>query len=1515
MDDSIVNKESLLKFLSQLSIGDTLHDFGDVKINENTIYTTLLKDDPPSDNYLKNIYCSGLPIELDKCYDRESLLDSNSEQTLLNKIFQKQSRFPQLKRGETFSIVPKIDPDIKGLKKTNLNEYYSKISEIVNTGYFNYAITTKNNIKYNCKAVAPITGKDDFNNKIYITSNKLLDALNIKENSAILIDALQISLLDILTNTKKQDGENEKKIYYIFTSETQNDPAKKTNVFIDKPHNSPFNKTGKQVKLIPINEKTNIDISHIYKFNSSDDNISNIYSGKYEKVNGYDSFFSKYTFKLSGLKEKKVGLTSKIYTDLSIDYMMGGRFLSKIIDDSKNSNDITYLKSNLATSIHSTIKELKKSKKPNSDIEDLIFDINSNFQQKRSGDWLQVLSCKNLKEKILCINNYSDDSNEIKRTCKKGNGINEDTDIYFVTNDQIALCFALLNGVNSIYTNGYTESCYSFSVDKEPTPPLETEAINNMVNTLNYLKEIYEFVKVEQKNINEGGSNENKNFIYFTAYNTTYDFYNKECQESLTKLNDFLFNINTTTGKLEFKIPIELTQLIINIRELFQSLYKYSLFLKTFDDISLPYIKRNKNIENILKTFNVYNIDNEISRLKNDNPTRSQFFDNTGKLINKKLKNVINNYYELKKQNSKLEMITSYLNYDVIDATTELPKMDISDIISHLSDYKMIDMIDWNTDKIIDYTRTLDYYVILGDYEKSYKSDYNSFLYTLNNIPDLISEEVLNIFNIFYETFNIKEKYYLKNPGLKNIFVKNELVSLSEYEHQKFYSFIVNFSLEVNIALGGNFVNKVKSSSPTFPSQSLPPTSAESEEASSVSESEFESESDTAELTLTEDESELEEGYSINELSINIDDYISKNKVNAINKPIDKKITDIVLVNTIVDSINSKYENKEVSSTLLRYSRKNKVFLNLDEQISEPTEDGVEESKNDTEEGSGIDSESQVTTSELGKTQAYLESESKSEEKIEELKIIQKSIFYSRIDKIKSKIKDFFKEKTKTSDEIKKEVFEEILQEGVKIKDNIPKDKPLFYKRMIYNLRGGAGSEISNPRTLYKSNNSMHISNILLTNILLTNYNEYILHIIEERLSNAVSFGGGNSENNRFLKMSGGLSSRTEDREGEEHGEGEILMSNYANKIKNEIISETLNKNNIFKLNECFHPLLPCFMMAQELYNMSFTDIYESFDFDLFKGFITLIHKLYNSINDSYLTNDIKTQSQAYIIGIGIKELLFTKDISYDYYKENLKCSNDSDNLIRQIDMFKNQLSYSIIGKNINVVSDLNILTNPIFTDFIDYYNINYQEIFMQVHNHDTIEEYVDINILKKKIQYELFVLINQINDVITYDKQSLLYNDILTEIDIAILEEEEARVAAERAEGARLEEEARVAAEEERVKPAIPRVKRARPRLLATVQQISATNTPIQPGLNKRPLTLFESYESDEMTDNNYITQSRNKRRKFKAGAKNNKSRKIKSKFNNKNKINNLNKSNKSKKDIKTKLNKTTKMLKNLKI
>jgi hypothetical protein len=101
--------------------------------------------------------------------------------------------------------------------------------------------------------------------------------------------------------------------------------------------------------------------------------------------------------------------------------------------------------------------------------DNLIFNFNSKVQQKRGGDWFQVLACHDAKNRV-----YTQILPDTGRRTVSGDDLGP---VYFVTHDRIAVSYALLNGVNVIYLD-YWGRVYVFKNNSDAffngdTKPLE----------------------------------------------------------------------------------------------------------------------------------------------------------------------------------------------------------------------------------------------------------------------------------------------------------------------------------------------------------------------------------------------------------------------------------------------------------------------------------------------------------------------------------------------------------------------------------------------------------------------------------------------------------------------------------------------------------------------------------------------------------------------------------------------------------------------------------------------------------------------------------------------------------------------------------------------------------------------------------------------------------------------------------------------------------------------------------
>ena len=236
------------------------------------------------------------------------------------------------------------------------------------------------------------------------TGVDIATSANLPPSFGIIVDFNQHGLLGKFV-TGPPSG---KTCYYLYTSETENDPAGKTSskdsVFSPR-------EGGIQLKYCEQVGGDPIVYTGGKSFNP----------GKHDhKLD----FYSKYTLTLSPIQRTTFGIGKKTTVNLTISHD-GGTLVHQIADAKK------------ANSIKSIVAEfMKKIFKQPQNPKTLIardFNAQSGWIQKRSGDWLQVLAC-------LDVHNR-----------KFNPPLPSGTPIFFVTHDRVALAYALLMGVNTIF--------------------------------------------------------------------------------------------------------------------------------------------------------------------------------------------------------------------------------------------------------------------------------------------------------------------------------------------------------------------------------------------------------------------------------------------------------------------------------------------------------------------------------------------------------------------------------------------------------------------------------------------------------------------------------------------------------------------------------------------------------------------------------------------------------------------------------------------------------------------------------------------------------------------------------------------------------------------------------------------------------------------------------------------------------------------------------------------------------
>ena len=246
-----------------------------------------------------------------------------------------------------------------------------------------------------------------------------------KLNAALVVDFSQHHFIGSLG---EGDSFQDFNIHYLMTPEVVNDPAPKPNI-----HN---------VSLFGSNPTKGVTLNSYIQ--SGDSPISYTSYNK-DDPSPANNFFSNYNFTLSPIKQSFIkGKAENLIAELDFDYddKSKGPPLTGNIKDSKGANSVSTVLGYLKDVI-------KKIMKPNATFNRVdAFSFNSKCQQKRGGDWFQVLACIDVKNR-----------NFTRILPTKGTAAGEplppDCPVYLVTHDQIAVSYALLNGVNVIYIDFY----------------------------------------------------------------------------------------------------------------------------------------------------------------------------------------------------------------------------------------------------------------------------------------------------------------------------------------------------------------------------------------------------------------------------------------------------------------------------------------------------------------------------------------------------------------------------------------------------------------------------------------------------------------------------------------------------------------------------------------------------------------------------------------------------------------------------------------------------------------------------------------------------------------------------------------------------------------------------------------------------------------------------------------------------------------------------------------------------
>jgi hypothetical protein len=675
---------ALLDVLANLSATDSWHDFhDDIKDFREIILTN------------KETYMEGLPRGV------TGLGNFNNEGHALSSVVKTKEGAPITNFGD-FLINNNLCNTSVGLD----GAYGIKQTP--------YSIETINDTKYSVETLVVAKGSSrGGETKAYMNANDFCEKLGIDDHSAIIVDATAVSLLSIL----KTGDETDKTIYYILTPEVVNDPAQKT-LISDKI----FIPNKKGVRLVPCVSNVPPSINYNYSY---DKKINSGELLKSESTNPYDKFFSAYNFQLSEMQQIKKGKKIDYTTNLLIKSNDARLPVPENVPDSKSKNNITFLTSLLlgALKLLGTKKDTAQNK----------FLFNTKLQQKRSGDWLQVLACLIVKSRKIKTYTQSGPATEnIEKTISK---------TYFVTHDRVALSFALLLGVECIYTHTKTKSCYVFKLS---SPEAEAAAKIRFLQTKKT-----ELDEISRKVIDAQA--------YFNStQKTQLVIYNKFREQNITimytgqitnTISDYTKSNDLSSKKSD---PFDSTEFTKFTCKVFELCLLYQYLLLNFPDLSL------------YKTEGMFVFQTKISPLINKfynnetdqyNPGNDDEFTSLKNEINE----VILNYKNLMASISTLE--TSLNKYVTKEKPFQL-KINMETTLNNFQKTPNRKLASgWSWDNTQGNSRMWESFKdLIGS--TSYKSDKNIFLYTITSLPDDIKGKLCTIYSF------IKDKI-TQNPAPK----------------------------------------------------------------------------------------------------------------------------------------------------------------------------------------------------------------------------------------------------------------------------------------------------------------------------------------------------------------------------------------------------------------------------------------------------------------------------------------------------------------------------------------------------------------------------------------------------------------------------------------------------------------------------------------------------------------------------------------------------------------------------
>ena len=1192
-------QEDLLNLLAKLSAGDSWHDFH----KDISGVGKIIRQN-------EKVYLAGLPTgaKLTEKFEDEALALSSVVDVIPN-------------FGEY--LIENVSTNLSG-KKTKKGSFAKP-----------YMLNTINGNQYSVKSMEVSTGSSKDKSKVYVASDFFIDTLGIENNSAIVIDAAAVSILDILKSkqTTRLVGWSHN-MYYVMAPELINDPAGKT-----LPDDSIFenNKTSTHgVKLFSCVPNSPPSINYNYNFSKNINNLNQLSNVGFPAIG---KFFTKYTFQLSEIQPVKKGLKTELTTNLLITGEVNGKKYNDNVLDSKKKNNITFLKAIIVNLI-----KLFSNNKATKDADKNNFLFNTSFQQKRSGDWLQVLLCLILKSRLFKIYRKPGTPQAKGDNGKTGNGIQEDfTHIYFVTHDRIALAFALLCGVECLYTHAQTHAVYIFkqaspeaiAAEQDNTITIQNNTLTTFIaNLTNSSGDIKTYTDLQAKIKNYTDAREqyivkffNDNFKnLLDSYKTTIGN-NGVRNERLFKENSaksYGYDIdNITTFNVKFFS--ELTS------EIFSTCLIYSYLLLNFPNI-------NKEVEKI---------DSSIANIQLKLPTALANTDKNKENSIKEKEKAIELYNNLVNQISSLnDTLSKY--YTGAAATINVNFAETIAKFKKTPNYKLA--AGWGWENTVGNNRMWESFknIAIGSSNLSYKSDKNAFLYNLDNLPNDLKRQLYDIYNDILN--NVLNKDISQNLGF---FQENNSV-LSDKRAPKFLMSAKCFCAEV-------FLNFPQTTPVSMTSATLGPSISSRKQLGlqqggdgSDDEAEAEDEDEDGDEDEDEDGDEDEDEDEDDETIIaKAEEDVRKaeedvRKAQAENEVVAKSSAPAQEKSTATKKANKKIGEAAAAAAAARALLIAK--LNVEDNnfalITEGCIHNIKDIMRINSDGNFLNDSVIVSENSLSTTQVRVNKIKNTENYNNAGTPVKAAIDFYSTEKIPELtvefVKDLDQDATEITDDHEKDGVE-ILSGGSRRTSGlaaitVPDDATVSYDPTTETDIKSATYTLLNANLDFKP--PAHMLSYLWTSLWTMTWipqetKKQYIRDMEEPIEH---IGG-----------SGTLSSSSKTSDSLNELVGDLHDLAIALKLKPAPEEEQFPEDaDLFTItNEFYHPMLPIYMMAEALNEITQNDaIDESLDYNIFLNYLNYLTTLRETLHESYISRNKLDVVRAFVLGEGLKELLFDSDIN-----------------------------------------------------------------------------------------------------------------------------------------------------------------------------------------------------------------------------------------------------------------------------